>query len=527
MIGKPRLTKVVIDSVDVTSFIVNWKFEPTSTMAIKNLDLILARSVYASVPNLQTSPRALTVTVQRGVVTSTEDYVFRGEIVERQTAGNLVQLKCSDKLYKAVKKNVTRTFDSSVDTEAGKVSEIFKTLLTLAGLSHSSSSITDSGTVLIIRTFICNNADVFERLQLLAELLDWQFFYDPVEDLVFFQPKGSRAGTNTLTVGGNVTNRPKWIRDGKKVVETAKLFGGPTETATQETFSGDNNETVFTLTSIPVSVSITVGGVLQSGGVEGQAATGVDYFVDSANKRITFVVAPGIGVDNIVVDYNFLSPIAIDGTNPTVSEGIEATLRKPELTTVEDNQNYLNNFLLRHSEDFIKTVLAVTNVTDMDVGQTVPVVDTNEGIDQTFFINKIIKSFPYRFDEVQVDTQSLQIEDWNITVEDRLRRIEERLVQEETIVIFLKSFNRTEIYKVGRRYFKMETRAISNSMIWDHPTAANGAWGTALWGDRRGAVTLKVMQQGLNIYLEEFIDTDFKDATTTATWSGDGEIVFT
>ncbi len=539
-VGKPKLTRVDINGIDVSQYVLGWAFDPEIAKTVKSLDIALHKNVYSAVSQLQTQPRALSIVVRRGVLTATESYVFRGEIISRETIGNQVVVKANDKLYQAVRKNITRTFDSNVDTEAGKISEIFKTLVELAGLTADNTTVQDSGTTFILRVFICNNADIFERLELLAEFLSWQFYYNAGDDKVYFEPKGSRSGTNTLIVGSNVVNRPKWVRDGTKVVEEVKVLGGPVESETQESFNGNGSTKNFALANSPVSVKITVDGVLKVGGVEDQSPN-ADYFVNAALKKITFVTAPPTGSGNVVADYSYLSPIALRGDNPTVTEGQQVTLRREELKTVPDVQNFVGKYLQRHQNDFLATELQVTNITDLEVGQTVTVQDTNEGINQNFIVTKIHKAFPYRYDVIKVDTEPIQIEEWEITVEDRLRRIEEKLSQEETLVIIIKSFDRTNAIKIGRRWFKIERANIAgDTLIWGNETfglwndfkwgaAATtgfilgnfkaGILGTSTLGSQLSTPMLRFVQQGGNVYTEAFKDTDFKDTTGTATWN--------
>lgn len=536
--GKPTLAKVTIDSVAASNFLIEYDLNPSQGTIVKSINIELNNGVYSSIPNLQTAPNNLTVVVQRGVSVATEETIFQGKVVERQTVGNRVILKCNDNLFEAVKKNVTKTFDKNVDTEAGVISDIFTTLITInAGLNADSNTVDSSGTTIVLDKFICNNVDIMDRLEILAELIDWQFFYNSSDDKVYFQPKGTRAGTDTLTVGGNVVNRPRWKRDGTKVVKKAVLFGGPIETQTQETFTGDASETEFTLAKIPINTKITVDSTLQTGGIESQSVSGVDYFVrtitltasETSVGQIKFDSGsvPSANADNIVVDYSFASPIVISSENP-VSEGLEIRLDKPDLITVEDCRQFLSKFMNRHQEDFLSTTLAVTNVTDLEAGQSVRVIDSNEGIDDTFIVTKIRKRFPYAFDEVTVDNQLLEIEDWEISIEDRIRRIEERLLQEETLVIFDRPANRT--IKVGREWAKKESRLIADgggedSFILGHVSA--GILGTNQLGDRRQSAVLDRMQQGADVLVEDFLNADFKAGATTATWGTTGSVTFT
>ena len=529
--GRPTKVKVTIDSIDASSFLINYDLNPSSEASVKSISIELNSGVYASISNLQTAPNNLTVVVQRGVSVSTEETIFQGKVVERQTVGNRVILKCNDNLFEAVKKNITKTFDKNVDTEAGKISEIFITLVTTAGLTADSTSVTDSGTAIILDKFICNNVDIMDRMEILGEILDWQFFYNSSDNKVYFQPQGTRAGTDTLTVGTNVVNRPVWKRDGTKVVKKAVLFGGPIETQTQETFSGDASETEFTLAKIPISTKIVVDGTLQTGGIEDQSVPGVDYFVRTitltgTNKsvgQIKFSTVPSSDIDNIVVDYSFASPIVISSNNP-VDEGLEIRLDKPDLITVEDCRQFLSKFMNRHQEDFLSTTLAVTNITDLEVGQSVTVVDLNENINDTFIITKIRKRFPYAFDEVTVDNQPLETENWEISIEDRIRRIEERLLQEETLVIFDRPANRT--LKVGREWAKKQKKDITgDELIWGN--VRQGIWGTNKWAaSTSGSVVLVKLQQGADIYVEDFLNTDF-DSGGSATWGSTGSVTFT
>ena len=531
--GKPKLGKVTIDGIDASSFVVSSDLNPQIGQVVKSIIIDLHRNVYNSIPNLQSSPNNLTVVVQRGVTVSTEQTIFQGKVVQRDTVGNRVVLKCNDNLFEAVKKNVTKTFDKNVDTEAGKISDIFITLVGLAGLTADSSSVTDSGTVIVLDKFICNNVDIIDRLEVLVELLNWQLFYNSSDDKVYLQPKGARSGTNTLTIGINVLNRPRWIRDGTKVVKKAVIFGGPIDTQTQESFNGDGAETEFTLTKIARNVKVTVDGTLQTGGAEDQSVSGTDYFLrkviksgtDTQVSQIKFDSGsiPGAGANNVVVDYTFASPITISDEN-TVSDGLETRIDKPDLITVEDCRIYLTKFMERHSEDFLRTTLAVTNITDMEVGQSVRVVDTHEGIDDTFTITKLRKRFPYAFDEVTVDNEPLDTEDWEISIEDRIRRIEERLLEEETLVIFNRTAKRT--IKIGREWTRKDTRDITgDELIWGN--VRQGIWNTNKWANSKsGSEATVFLQQGGDVYVEDFLNTDF-DSGGNATWASSGSVTFT
>ena len=113
--GEPKLTKVLINNVDVGTALFNWDQNPVIGDKLKSVSITLTRGVYALVPELETEPTGLTVTIQRGELVNTEEWVFRGSVLRRDTIGNDVILKCNDKLFQAVQKNITKTFNSNIE----------------------------------------------------------------------------------------------------------------------------------------------------------------------------------------------------------------------------------------------------------------------------------------------------------------------------------------------------------------------------------------------------------------------------
>ena len=519
--ANPVLSLVKINNVDVGTVLFSWDQNPLLGEKVKSIAIELHRNVYDLVPELETSPTGITVTVQRGAVSSTEEFVFNGTVIERNTIGSRVTIKCNDKLYLAVQSNITKTFNKNIDTEAGKISEIFKTLCTTAGLSTSSSSVQDSGNVILLDTFICNNADVFERMERLAELLDWQFYYKPSDDLIYFEPKGTRSGADVLEVGVNVLNRPVWKADGSKIIKDIKFFGGPVQTGTTNSFTASASQDEFGLSEIATNVRVTVDGTEQLGGLEGQSIN-ADYFLDAPNKLITWASVFS-GGEAVVIEIQFLSPLTITASNP-VTSGLDSRLDKEDITNLLDGENYVNTLMSRHAQEFKSTTLSVTNTQDLEVGQTQLIIDSNEGVNSSFIITRLRKRFPYAFDQISISNEPLQIEEWSISIDDRIKRIEEKLAQEETLVIFLRPGNRT--IKIGREYAKLEKRDISgDTLIWDNPTF--GTWDAQNWGETLpGTDTLNQLIQGGGVYVEDFLDDDFEGAGT-ASWSNTGSVTFT
>lgn len=541
--GNPDKTFVSIDGIEVTSFLIEWEMDNTDSTMINQITLTFHSLVNTLNPDLPDNIIGKTIVVKRGITTGSEDTIFQGFIQQIDKEYNKFYIYARDKLYNAVQRNVTKTFASNIDTEAGVISEIFKTLINdFTDLTADNTSVVNSGTDIILERFFCNNADVYERAEQLAIFLSWQLYYNPLTDLVHFEPQGNRTTVGTITVGTEIVERPKWIRDGSKKVKTLKVFGGPQEVETTEFFTGDNSEVSFTLANIPVSTKVFLDGVLQLGSVEGTVVD-AEYSVDPGTKTIKFTIAPPSASNNVEVRYSYLSPIALTGEN-LIDYGLDLTLRKEELTTILDVENFVNTYLAKHSVDFIKSELKVVDVLDMDPGQTITVVDTEQNINQVFLIKRIVKRFPYMGDKITVDSEDVRQEEWEITTEDRIRRIEERLSQQESIVFILRNLAKDTV-AMDRRYFIAQSRDITGggpvynnpqtfAIYNTEPTAVyltelvsggftlgvselGGEDGLGL-GDPIEFNTIRV-QQGDDLYVEDFHDTDFQDIVGTANWN--------
>lgn len=89
----------------------------------------------------------------------------------------------------------------------------------------------------------------------------------------------------------------EFLRDTLK--EPARIGYSLRHTTDSESFNGDGAEVNFTIddTKILCINSVTVGAVAQ--------VKYVDYDIDLRGNKITFKTAPGIGVDNVVINYDY------------------------------------------------------------------------------------------------------------------------------------------------------------------------------------------------------------------------------
>lgn len=552
--AKPKLQYCEVDSIDVSSYVVTWKVTRQENSSISTATIQFTNSI-TDVVSFDESNAQHTIELSRGVLASNETKVFKGEIISFTIDGRTITCTCYCELYKAVRAEVTKSFDQNIDTEAGNVSEIFSTLMEDYAVLTATvgDSVTDSGAVNVLSKFICNHADVFERCEKLAEVLDWQFYYDPDTDKVYFEEQGSTAATDILTVGSNITNKPVWKYDKSSMVNFYTVVGGQDSVETEQAFDGDGAEDEFTISYTPESVRVEVGGVLQTGGNEATSGT-FDYQVDTENKQILFEAGsiPGVGVGNVVIIYTHLLPRPVLAKNAasilTYGE-FKKTSFSSELRDVDDVSAYCKKYVSIYSVPFISTALSIIDAEDLWPGQTATVVDNANGINGQFFVTKVEMFYPYTADKITIGDEELRTAGLGSTTTDRIRRLEEEQGSNQDILTHILDQTRTIKYK--RRYMKLQKRSLAGSgvFVWSNPVY--GVWGTSIWtesaafivgnasygvlgasqlgGGGFGSYTTESLHQGDNTYKELCYDTDFHDAiNSTATFdTGNKRIDFT
>ena len=512
--ASPKLKYVEIDSTDVSSYVTSFKVTRTKDSGITNA-IISFNTNILTVIDFDENNTFHEIEIWRGVSAGNEDRIFKGEVYTFSKDGVFITCQCKCELYKAVRASVTKSFDSNIDTEAGNFSEIFSTLMEdYAGLTAVvGGTVQDYGTTHIISKFICNHADVFERCEMLANAIGWQFYYNPDDDKVYFEENGFPAASTTLTVGTNVSNNPPWAYDKSAMINKYKIIGGEDLVETDETFDGDAAEDTFTLEFTPVSVRVTVGGSLQVGGNDTTSGT-FDYQVDTENKQIIFESGsiPGAGVGNVAVTYTHNLPRPVINSNQD-SIDTHGTYEKVsfavELRDVDDVKTYCRQYISTYSIPFqVCNDVKVVDVSDMFPGQAVTIVDTTHSINKTFYITKTEMYYPYVPDKLAVTDSNSAEEDFGTTVNDRVRRLEEAMGQNQDVLIHL--FDGTRTIKYRRRYAKLNKRTAAGTDMFILGNPTYGVIGTAKWGDQdMGARSTESVHQGNDTYREYLYDYEF------------------
>lgn len=476
------LTQVKIDSIDVTNYLVEYVFEKTFGDAVHTIDMTFAKSV-DEVLILSAGQR---LEIWRGWTTATDEKIFDGFVEKFVFEIGKTKIVGKDKMAQLITREVTHTYFDT-DPQAGKISDIFKDLVTTyGGLNADAGSIQDSGGAYLITKYVCNHADVFERCKRLAEALDWQFYYRADTDKVYFEPKGFGTNSNVLEVGGltqNIVEMPKWSEDNTEMINWLTVIGANQLVETTQFFNGTGALFTFTLTEVPVSIKVYLGGTLQKGGLE-DVTTNPNYTVDSKAKTITFVVVPPIGTNNIEVRYSYSVPIPIELVDPAsqTNYGIyRKTIFFQDLKNVADAEVRGQNILTTYASPFQYTSLKIQNIDASEIllGQRIRVVDRFNDIDDYFTINRFIMKYPTNYDDLYVGDKYWRSAEWQSNVEERLHRLEEQNFENQDKLLQLRTFEPD--FTIQPRYFTTTVQSIAgNVLIWGNPSF--GTWNVYYWG---------------------------------------------
>lgn len=511
--GRPLLTQVKLDSVDITEYVVNWRIERKLNETITTSKITLNKNIL-NIFTFDESTVSYDVEIYRGVLSATEKRVFKGETLRIEKDGVNVILTCADELNKLKRKIIVKSWDKDIDPEAGNISEIWNSVIT----TYGGLTAQYSATTKVLTKWVSNHKDAFTNAQELTNILDWQMYYDDELNKVILEPKGTLSQTSTLTIGENVMNRPVWKYDITGMVNKVKIIGAEQEVTETESFNGDGSTDTFTLQWTPANIRVIVGGVEQVGGNEASSGT-YDYTIDTQNKNIIFEAGsiPASGTGNIVVEYSHMLPrpvILQDNTSITNNGLFESVEFRTDLKDIDDAKEYGRSVLKRYSTPFVESKLKVIDVDDIQPGQTVLVIDTVNNINTTLLINDTNMNYPYYYDEVTVGDKVLRTQTWGEGTDQRIARLEQEMAQNQDLLLHVFDFTIEKTFVP--RYLKLQKKSIGSSFILGHPT--NGILGTSELGDQSTPLANAKIVQGNNTYDEYLYDTVFIDsANTTAT----------
>ncbi len=393
------------------------------------------------------------------VVENSTNIVFRGYVTDPQFDAWRTVIKCADRLWLAKLQETGTTLGTNGIFKNQTVFTIWDAIIARVA-SQSSLSFTTTHTVgaptpSSLDEYEAKNVNCYEKLWELANIVGWQFYYDPVNDVVVFEPKGTPTNqefANKASYGAvwsgktvNVIGLINWSSDSNDLTNNIRIIGGQSEvvvTNESHTVTGgtltytlsdtkagsrNNNTQIYNVSIIGNPGSVTL-------------VQGVDYVVyESASPPgfISFPVAPSsLGYSTIVFNYTYKLSVAngVNSTNPSsISTYLnrDKTITKSNIVSSSDITSYVSTLLAGFKDPFteinfetidtliVPTVGAKVSVFDGVIGRQALYTDTPYP-----FIISTTKHWPSPTTSVRISTKPLKYEERDQNIYDKLNKVE-------------------------------------------------------------------------------------------------------
>ena len=537
-------TKVQIGGVTIKDdsdggdprLLINFEYERTIERGISEMKMTVLQTTNDTVSLVV----GQTVSVWTGFTTSTDTKIFEGFVSEFSPEGGIINITCRDKMWDLVR-NIVNNVYLDTGAQSGQVSAIAKDLIETFGGLTSDEQATGTASGETIAEFRCDQADIYERVMVLAKAVQYQVLYDAVNDTVHFEPRGFNASGTTLTVGTDIIGIPSWSNDTSMMVNILRVDGAVHETNLRFPISGTGKIGTtanfenggITLPQTPESAKLTIDSadppttIREGGGKD--SSTSNYFYMDKEIKKIVPSVGTTFTTDDFAfVDYTWLAPAPVRQRNQSSVDTygtFEKEVTLNDIQTIADAEARTSQILSRFSIPFLVGEILVKSVStiSLNVGDTVTVVDSisKPNINQDFVITKQVIKYPGSSQELTVGDEAIRMRDWQFNVEDRIKRLEEKNLLNQDLLQELFDFQLSKIFQPRYRRIFNENYNVSNSrMIWDNDD--HGVWDTDKWGDGTDTFDAAVdhfVQQFENSYTEDFFDTDFfDDPNSTGDW---------
>lgn len=335
-----------------------------------------------------------------------------------------------------------------------------------------------------ITKFVANDY-IYKIINEMRELCGWQTKTDP-DKKFYFEESGATDNLISWTNGTHISIQ-KWTLDPSGMYNHVKIKGDYANYNTSESFNATADQTDFMISYKPIgSVKVTVNGTEK----DGLSPEFGDYDIDTDQKKIIFDTGLNLN-DAVVIYYSYQIPIVVSAQDEDSIRSyteIFQEIQAPHIKTFASARQYARQLLEVHTEPaysvkFNRRGLDWTKV----VGEQITIIDSQRGITEKLTIKKINWLYPAGVTVYEAGTLESDAIDWEAKIQERLKVLEKKIANEE-IIMESRPIHHSLSVSLSFAIVKKQ-RAINDSGIWGHSTPANGSWGTAKWGDRRGAWT--------------------------------------
>ena len=334
---------------------------------------------------------------------------FSTKVVEKKQV-NMWKLRCLTNGYELNNIPILKVY---TDKSPEYIVEDIITNYTV-NLTYSSTS--SSGVTL--DKFIARGY-LIDVVKYLMDMVEWQIRIDE-NDNFYFEPWGNVSNGYEFSTGSNF-QVVEWVDDMTKFLNHVKIRGGFENFIKSETLSGTN--TTFSLAEKPV------------GDFQVTSVSPDDYTVNAEDKEIVFDTSK----TDPVVTYTYNEPVVVDNQDDNsindyyeVFEEIEA----PWLNTFSEARRYSQKLLDKFGVPLAKAKgFGVGYNFNVDVGETVTVVDNERGKTEEMIITKITYQAKKGLTEYEFGESDYVYDYWRRRVEDKIKELTQRITKEDKYVV--------------------------------------------------------------------------------------------
>lgn len=482
-----------------------FEFKKQNTTTIDTTELVLSRT--------QDSIFDIGDDVSIGFHNESDVFVaeFNGDITKKES---------HQELFLTMESYDGRIFRTDYITEVheNKTIEFIVDFLITNYTTLTYASTTTTG--ITLKRFVLNDETVGEAITRILKDLDWQTRVDDSKNF-YFEPRGDVVSSIVLNVGTNAFMESNWKKNPNRLTNSCTVIGDKAKFNTNETFNPIASQTDFTLTyKITGNVRITVDGTEKVGGEEGIIGT-FDYSMNREQKKIIFE-SEMTGTEEVIIFYEYELPIKITARNESsiALYGVfPIKIVDNTLKTTSDARKLAKKVVSLFGNPTRSGELRVKWAEDIDVGETVPIIDTFNSIDQSFVVMNLTKTYPEGSQKIFVGIEEVNLLDMDKSLNDRIKKLETKQDNTDIVQKYI-SFNENVnvVSKTGR--IRTRTRDTSTDSIW-----GIAVWGTDNWDGTYDNLYVVTSVKNIDKIMNERFDFDtYKDDSTTGTW-GNEELV--
>jgi len=512
------LHEIKIGDTDILDYVVDFDVYRSRDSDDLNPSKILISKAIGSLGILKFNA---TITIKRGISTATKQFIFKGIITDIVDNANNGVFECTIRPpnWNLSTQFIVQTFDSG-STEAGVITSIWETIAKGEDEDINVSAQSDS-TLPSLTFFLCKGESRWERAQYLKNLIKYQSYYKPSDDTYHLEPEGFTDISGSFNVGKEILNLPNWAYDFENIINQIKVLGAVDRARFQESFTGDDSNKDFTLTYVPEDTEVYIPSVSQANlqvlGIENSTET-YAYTVDRENQKISFVVAPSVGADNVIVNYSYVQQRPVIQRNSISIDKYgkrEKIIKYDTIVSVDDARTQSDAILSVYANPFRSTILQIRTTTDYFPGNRMSIVDSISDESVTLTINKIHFKYINEFDIVEVGDKNYKVKDLFYDIIAQIDKLNSNGTDNQEILTDVLS-NDINI-SISRVFELYSASPDADTLYWDDDN--QGEWDNFNWADDTVETrTLVKRVPNKDYFYEDFTTTDYTDtANTTAT----------